>query len=162
MQYTHNSDLNYYKNHPEETNCGSFALRLKEWYLPETDFEKEVGDIEKWILTMAKEGYNEVELSDIYLDAIVTQILKDFEGEIEICDGRAPYTEEKELIALSTYCFWDYDYSWADWDFHFKVFRDGVWQEKHGDMKVEECDLEEWDRYIGDIIYFYHRIKKEN
>ena len=35
MNYTRNSDPTYYKTHENETNCGSFALRLQEWYSPE-------------------------------------------------------------------------------------------------------------------------------
>ena len=40
MNYTRNSDLNYYKENPWQTNCGSYALRLNEWYDLDEPFEE--------------------------------------------------------------------------------------------------------------------------
>lgn len=158
MSYTHNSDLEYYKKYPTDTNCGSFALQLKEWYTPEDKFENEIGELYSWVEDMAESGYSEEEVSNFYLDAIKDQVLNDFQGEIEICDGRVPSTKNKELIALATFCRWDEDIDWIDCDFHFKVFRDGRWQQKRGSGEVTDCNLEDWGDYISDVIFFYHKI----
>lgn len=158
MNYTRNSDPTYYKTHENETNCGSFALRLQEWYSPEDLFIDEVGDIENWLYNIIYEGYTQEDASEIYSDWLVEQIMRDFDGEIERCDGRPPCTSDKELIAFSTFCMWDEDDEWYTWDFHFKVYRDGEWQQKCGHWPVESCELEEWDRYISTPVYFYHYI----
>lgn len=158
MNYTRNSDPTYYKTHADETNCGSFALRLQEWYSPEDLFIDEVGDIEDWLYNIVYEGYTEEDASEIYSDWLVEQIMQDFDGEIERCDGQPPDTSDKELIAFSTFCMWDADDEWYTCDFHFKVYRDGEWQQKCGHWPVESCELDEWDRYISTPVYFYHYI----
>lgn len=161
MDYTHNSDLTYYEKYPARANCGSFALQLKEWYSPDEALEDSEGDIYWWVLDKADEGWTEIDTSNLYLDIIMKQIMVDFANEIEICDGAPPYTKDKELIALRTFCIWNEDQSWSDYDFHFKVFRDGCWQQKNGTKPVEFCTLEDWQDYISDTIYFYHIIKGE-
>ena len=157
MEYTVNSDPTYYNQFNGKANCGSFALRLKEWYDPEVEFIDEVGDISDWIRDMIEESdYTEYELSEIYSDCLVKRILYDFEGEIEHCEGYPPETDDKELIAFSTYCLYDGEYGLSD--FHFKVLRDGVWQEKQGTNTPQICDENDWGWYTSDIVYFYHKI----
>ena len=153
MEYTKNTDSTYYYKQAGEANCGSFALRLNEWYEPEEDYD----DLYDWLIDMAW-NYDDDDLSNLYADVIVEKICEDFAGEIEICDGLAPSTDDKELIAFATYCIYDEECGDCYWDFHFKVFRDGIWQHKCGCHKPEFCELDEWGRYISDVTYFYHKI----
>lgn len=158
MEYTRNSDPNYYSQNTFTSNCGSYALRLCEWYDPESYLESlEDGDIYEWIEHMAMNGYSNDEITDIYIDILVEGMLKEFEGELEICDGRPPSTSDKELIAFNGFCYCDDDYN-TDADFHFKVFRDGKWSEKPGHEPVEFRDKDEWDSYTGNPVYMYHYI----
>ena len=157
MYYTRNSDLNYYNAHPSAANCGSYALRLNEWYDPEDYFIVTEGDIYEWAESMGEAGYNDYEMSNIYADILLEGIMEEFNGELEFCDGRAPSTSDKELIAFNTFCYWHGDYS-ADIDFHFRVYRDGKWSEKCGHNDVRDCDIDDWGRYIGEPVYMYHRI----
>ena len=154
MEYTRNTDPTFYYKNSGEVNCGSFALRLNEWYEPEEDYDT----IYDWIIGMSWD-YDDYEISNFYADAIIDRILKDFAGEIEICDGRAPSTDDLELIAFATYCIYDESEEYCNWDFHFKVFRDGIWQQKCGCFKPEFCEFDEWGDYTSKITYFYHKIK---
>jgi hypothetical protein len=156
MYYTRNSDLSYYNKNRCRANCGSYALRLREWYDPEDYFEKLEGNVYDWVEQMALNGYDDYEISNYYIDILTEGMLNEFGDELEICDGRAPNTSDKELIAFNGMCI--YDEEGSDVDFHFKVFRDGHWSEKPGSEPVKFCDLDDWGRYIGEPVYMYHRI----
>lgn len=159
MYYTRNSDLSYYETHRHDANCGSYALRLNEWYDLDYYFEDVTGYyIGEWITEKSEEGYNDYEISTMYGDILVQGILEEFDGELEICGGWPPKTDGVELIAFSTYCYANY----GDYDYHFKVFRDGKWMEKCGSGPVEECTEDSWGDYIGDVTYFYHKIGEAN
>lgn len=155
MGYTRNSDLSYYEEHPRATNCGSYALRLNEWYNLDDKFVLYVGDIYDWIDEMAENGYSDWEISTMFGEKLIQEMMYEFGDELEICDGEIPDDDSIELIAFSTYC---YSGASTDYDFHFKVFRDGVWKEKCGRQFVNECDIDDWGEYIGDIFYLYHKI----
>ena len=158
MNYTYNSDPSYYKKHMYATNCGSFAFNLKEWYNPDLNLENQLGEIDNWIYEMDRDGFSDYEITDIYLKLICEQVLIDFQETISICDGRPPTTNDQELIALSVYCFVNGDFGEPDHDFHFKVFRNGHWQQKNGQEPIELCNIEDWGLYTSDIIFFYHKI----
>ena len=156
MYYTRNNDPTYYERNRFSSNCGSYAFRLKEWYDPEAYLEEIVGDIYDWIYELSEEGYSEYEIACIYGDTLLDGILIDFDGEIELCDGRPPNTSDVELIAFNTWCC--AEDGMIDRDFHFKVFRNGRWMEKNGHNEVHECEEDDWGKYMGDPIYMYHRI----
>ena len=158
MNYTRNSDLNFYKEKPWETNCGSYALRLNEWYELDPYFEDVTGYyIDEWIDEQGEKGFSDFEISEMYGEILVEGILQDFEGELEVCNGRPPATKGVELIAFATFCYYVEDGS-PDFDYHFKVLRDGKWMEKCGTDRVRECEEDEWGDYISGVTYFYHRI----
>ena len=157
MEYTRNSDLEYYYDNPGAANCGSYALRLQEWYDPEGYFEDIVGNGYDWIAELHEEGYSDTEISNFYLDILVDGMLQEFEDELELCDGRAPTTSDTELIAFNTFAWCDDDYN-SEYDFHFKVLRDGEWMEKCGREEVRVCEEDYWGKYIGDPVYMYHKI----
>lgn len=159
MNYTRNSDMNYYDSDSMYTNCGSYALRLKEWYDPEDYFCIREGYPDEWAEEKSREGYTNEEISAMYGDILVEGMLEEFAGELELCDGQPPSTNDKELIAFNTFCYVDEDEGYyADVDFHFKVFRNNQWMEKCGWSPVEECKKDDWGRYIGKVFYFYHKI----
>ena len=106
----------------------------------------------------SQEGYDDYEISTMYGDILVDGILEEFKGELEICDGQPPETENIELVAFSTFCYSTDTLNSVDYDYHFKVLRDGKWMEKCGMDKVRECTEDNWGDYIGDVTYFYHRI----
>ena len=163
MLYTHNSDPTYYFCHTEETNCGSYALRLKEWYSLDEAFEDEVEDIAKWIEDLYEEGYDNDEITDLYTDILVEQIKKDFGDQlIKVPYARAPSTKDKELIAFATVAKYVEDNEYSYWDFHFRVYRDNKWMEKCGSLEVDECNLDDWGRYTSKIVYFWHEIGECN
>lgn len=158
MSYTRNSDLTYYETHRTAANCGSYALRLNEWYELDPYFEDVTGYyIDEWIDEQGENGYSDYEISTMYGDILVEGMLEEFKGELEICNGMPPTTNNVELIAFSTFCYY-VEEGTPDFDYHFKVLRDGKWMEKCGMDSVRECDEDEWGDYIGDITYFYHRI----
>ena len=157
MEYTYNSDPAHYEINCDSTNCGSYALRLNEWYALDADFADYTGWwVDEWISDKSEEGYSDYEIACLYGEILIECMLNEFGDELEICDGRPPETDDKELIALNTFC----DTSdFIDSDFHFKVFRDGEWKEKCGILSVRTCEKDEWGIYDGDVIYLYHKIK---
>lgn len=160
MKYTHNSDPELYINHRVETNCGSFALNLCEWYEPDID-TYDCGDyIYEMLLMWANEGATPYDIANDYIEQVYECIADEFDIEYaEYAFGEPVALEGKELIALRGYCDFDEDDPWdIDWDFHFRVYRDGMWQEKNGCQAVHKCDINDWGKYNSDTIYFYHTI----
>ena len=157
MEYTRNSDPEYYNKNRARANCGSYALRLREWYDPEDYLERKIGDIWDWVETLHDEGYTNDEITEFYINSLADGMLLEFEGELTVCDGQPPCTSDEELIALNGFCLCDDDY-YVDVDFHFKVLRDGIWQEKCGMEATKFCEKDEWGKYIGEPIYMYHYI----
>ncbi len=159
MYYTRNSDLTYYETHRHDVNCGSYALRLNEWYNLDSYFEDTTGYwVEDWVVKKDQEGFDDYEISTMYGEILVQGILEEFEGELELCGGWPPKTDDVELVAFSTYCYSSDSPNSVTYDYHFKVLRDGKWMEKCGIGPVEECTEDWWGDYIGDVFYFYHKI----
>lgn len=157
--YTRNSDLTHYKRNQMSTNCGSYALRLNEWYSLDDEFN---GDIYDWIWQMSEEGYADWEISNIFRDILLDCMLNEFGNELEICDGAHPTDDNIELIAFNTFCTVSECNGESEYDFHFRVFRDGTWKEKCGSDCVRECDMNDWGDYIGEEVYLYHRLGETN
>ena len=158
MRYTRNSNPRYYIDHYEQANCGSYALRVEGWYDADAFFEAEHGDMYDWIETCDWNGWSDEEMSEFYADVLVGGILEEFHDELrELHDETDELLEGEELIAFRTFAGHDY---WGeyDYDFHFKVYRDGCWREKMGCHPCEECTLEDWGKYISNTIYFAHKI----
>lgn len=164
MSYIKNTDPNYFIDHQSESNCGSYAFNIQGWYDPEFALLLDTGSIEEWIVELVQEGWSDEEISELYSDSLVNSILSDFEGEIEEVNCTYRPNADEELIAFRTYCVGDGIDEWADWDFHFKVFRDGLWMEKCGRDPVQFCLEDEWQygirSYISNTVYFAHKISK--
>lgn len=159
MEYTRNSDLTHYDRNQTTTNCGSYALRLNEWYHLNLRFEEKTGEwIDDWAYREGQEGVPDEELTNIFEDVLLECLLEDFEGELEVCNGALPTSDGIELIAFNVFCTYDDESNLVDSDFHFKVFRDGVWKEKCGGGRVHECSINHWGLYTGEAVYLYHKI----
>ena len=161
MGYQHNSDSNYFISNCFASNCGSYAFNVQGWYDAENKLEDSVGDIETWIREMAAD-YTDDEITDIYTDVLIDQILYDFDGEIRMVESElSPVASNEELIAFRTYCLYDEEWDWVGWDFHFKVFRDGCWKEKCGTNPIRTCTLNEWvngeNVYTSKTHFFAHK-----
>lgn len=161
MEYTKNTDPHYFETNQDASNCGSFAFNIEEWYAPEEDFLDSVGYMTDWIIDMLDNDYSIDELADIYTEALVTRILSDFGSDIRPVDLYDEIDSDEELVALRGWCYFDDD-DWAEWDFHFKVLRDGLWQEKCGSGPVRFCLEDEWSygfrTYNSETFYFAHRV----
>ena len=163
MEYTKNSNPNYYEENVESANCGSFALNIKEWYNPEAIVISKVDCIDTWILELLEHGYSCDEAADFYVEEIAEAVLSDFPKEIRQINSPSELQPSEELIALRTSCKYEEGEDWMpDFDFHFKVFRDGIWQEKCGSRPVKFCTEDEWTymvrTYNSYTIYFAHQI----
>ena len=154
MEYTKNSNPNHYIEHEYETNCGSYALRIQEWY--EVDFDMQV-----YALQMKDEGADDEEIYWTITDEATILLLYEFENELRQLTGADDFiADNEELIAFRISLE-----TWDDYgaDFHFRVFRGGKWMEKCGCQEVRECEFEEdsWETgliYEGPIVYFAHQI----
>lgn len=157
MNYTQNHDPNYYEKHQDSSNCGSFAFQIEEWYSPDEYFEDIQGQsIEEWIERGLEVGYDEWELSDLLADLLSDYVLMDFE-DVHYLWSPAEVQDNEELIAFRAFVSDD-----CNWDFHFKVFRDGIWQEKCGSDPVRFCSEDDWHNGIMDYnsytVYFAKKL----
>lgn len=161
INYERNSNPKYYEEHCGEANCGSYALNLQGWYDPEGYFchvyDCEYPDDAMGILY--ESGYDEDEINRLYADILVEGILEEFDGELRQVDWRESIEDNEELIAFRTFAICEDDEGeYFHYDFHFKVFRDGKWMEKHGSYAVQECDEDEWGNYNSKTYYFAHKL----
>lgn len=162
MYYTKNNDPNYFFEHQEAGNCGSYALNVKEWYISDRDFDNT--DI---AYSMLGHGEHIDEVLDYITSLNVSQILEDFGKEIRTVINKEDVTDKEELIAFRIGIFNDEDYEGEiDTDFHFRVKRNGVWSEKCGSTEVKYCELQEFENwennsgevYNGPVVFFAKRI----
>ena len=161
MEYTKNLNPAYFEEFPTKANCGSFAFNIEEWYDPIGDEYFSAEDRDEWIREMYNNDYSLDELADMYVEELTEQVLKDFNLEIRLITHFSEVQSNEEVIALRAWCYYSED-DWSDWDFHFKVLRDGIWQEKCGCESVRFCLKDEWSygtrTYNSETIYFAHRV----
>lgn len=160
--FEQNRDPNYFKEHQFNTNCGSFAFNICEWYCPDEDFDED--DYELAYALIEESGMDMEDVIELLLDRNMEQIHKDF--EVEDVDGMDyPLKKNEELIAFRMCVnrgFWEDD---LIVDYHFRVKRNGKWMEKCGCGRVkeiEEYDEEPWvvsetTIYWGPIAYFVRK-----
>ena len=158
MEYTRNYNPNYYEECQHYANCGSFAFQIEEWYSPDEDFENNIGlTIDEWIEQGKDNGWDEYDMSDWFTEMLTDCILNDFE-DVRCIDCASELEPNEELILFRT--FIDYD---NNWDFHFKVLRNGMWLEKCGGDPVRFCDKDDWHNgcmeYTSIIVYFARKLE---
>ena len=122
MTYTRNHDPNYFEECQSFANCGSFAFIVEEWYSPDEYFEDDMGQtIEQWIDRCVWNGWDVYDMSNEFAGILVNYILNDFD-DVRYLIWEGEIQPDEELIAVRTFVDTE-----GDWDFHFKVFRDGLW-----------------------------------
>lgn len=161
MDYIRNSDPNYFIHNETEANCGSYAFNIQGWYDPERPIERLFGSVEEYLAELYAEGFDEDDAAVDYASLLIDGMLEEWGDELRCLNElSAPVDEDEELISFRTYVSYWLDEDWLDidYDFHFKVFRNGEWSEKMGWHPVEKRALEEWGKYNSKTFYFAHRI----
>jgi len=149
-------------------NCASYALNCDFWYCPDCDY----WDNEDIVQELAEDNYETKDILSIVLEYSVEQILKDFDSEIRILDSEDDLRDDEEKVAfrigIHKYEFTD-DYIETDYDFHFRVFRNGRWMEKCGSEEIRTAAEDVYAPWIDSSIYygselvmFAHKIAKWN
>ena len=178
--YKRNSNPELFFEEPGETNCGSFALNVTEWYTPYitddgVDEDDELYQYAEWeranhAYELAQEGYTAEEI----IEELIEQ---DFEFILKTCPWLEPIDEDEiydggRVIAyrLSMEIPGEREEFDADecMDFHFRVLIDGEWWEKCGATEVHKVaypdsgvwEVDDWLVYTGPIRYA--RFKGEN
>lgn len=132
-------------------NCGGFALGTFSWYEPFYFNEDGCYLCED----LAEEGYGVESIQEILCNNCVDSILEDFGEKIRVVSREDDLKVNEELIAFRVDCGFESDYE--SQDFHFRVFRDGRWQEKNGHGMIHDADDPDEDiwneRYLGPTIY---------
>ncbi len=150
MNYTKNYNPHYYDENQRWSNCGSFAFQIEEWYSPSEDF-----DVEEWIEEGYKCGCDDYDLADSFVEQLVPIILNDFD-DVRFIVNEDELKSDEELIAFRTWV------EEGNWDFHFKVLRDGLWQEKCGSDPVRFCSEDDWHNGLMDYnsytVYFARKL----
>lgn len=138
----------------EDYNCGGFAFRTFDWYIP-YDYE-DYGDIK--VMYLSDKGLSNDEIKEIMLEDTIKHMLNEFGGCLRVIDNVEECESDEELIAYRISCNKDKAY----FDFHFKVHRGDCWQEKNGVKEPHETDIEDWEHwpvpYDSDLIFLAHKI----
>ena len=165
MKY--NKGFDFWKENHEDCNCGSYAFNLDEWYHPgclcgEDSQDELLDSLECWFA----ENCDDDELADKLADFYLNRIKDDFVDKItiSICEPNVELLDNNvEVIAFraGVYEFGYYEPDF-DYDFHFKVYRDGHWFEKRGFEPVRLTSLDEWSGsiyYNSQTFYITHQIE---
>lgn len=151
--YNSRNERNQYNTSIDDYNCAGFALRTYSWYCPNHFPLRDMFEM------LFEEGCVDFgTATDRVTDVLVNTMLKDFSGRLRVVQRVEEVRANEELIAFrvaANYDEIDYDPDYADYDFHYRVFRDQRWQEKNGDSDIHSCESplghEYWD--AGWIIY---------
>ena len=178
--YKRNTNPKLYEEREFNTNCGSFALGVDEWYCPYVeDCDIDGYDSYLWqyaeserrdlMEELAREGYTAEEIMEAVIE-------KDFEFILKTCPWLEPIDEDEIDLKDRVIAYrlsidmpedgYEFDAD-DDTDFHFRVLIDGEWWEKNGGGPVhlveeDEDDawvVDEWLAYEGPIRYA--RFKEE-
>ena len=82
MEYTANNDPKYYESHRSVTNCGSYALRLKEWYDNEVD--EYFGGIDQWCMELLEEGISDNDIPDMIAETYLAYVCRDMGDSVKL------------------------------------------------------------------------------
>lgn len=162
MEY--NKGLDFWKKEHEECNCGSYAFNLNEWYCPGAirgtdDEDGPIDCLDYWY----GQGYRREELADKLAEFYLEKIEDDFRDKIKIVTEMPELSDTNiEVIAFRAGAYEEEDYDDFDYDFHFKVFRNGSWLEKRGREPIKFTSLEDWSGsicYNSQTFYIIHRLE---
>ena len=168
MEY--NKGLDFWNEEHKNCNCGSYAFNLNEWYHPGCMCGRynDCNDDVLYLLDCWHEGGADDDdlandLASFYLD----KIKNDFGDEVRIVFASELPTsvnEGEEVVAFraGAYAWEGYNCSSFDYDFHFKVLRNGHWFEKCGSGLIQETNLDEWTTsiyYNSKTFFIIHRLQ---
>lgn len=147
-------------------NCGSYALNSNIWITP---FDEDIDDRIEFIWDMLNSGLGLEETRDLILNLDCAYIRDNFNlKEISFKNFMA-LAPETEVIAYRIFLKvnipkdeeGEIDICDIDYDFHFRVRKEGRWVEKCGEEPigfVVDSENEEWDvfplTYSSQIRYF--------
>ena len=172
--YNRNSNTKLYEEEAYNTNCGSFALGVEEWYVPYIEdcdlgsyddplWQYAESERRDYMEELAREGYTAEEIMEAVIE-------KDFEFILKTCPWLSPINEDEIDLKDRVIAYrlsidmpedgYEFDAD-DDTDFHFRVLIDGKWWEKNGggpvhqvvDPDNEVWEVDEWLKYEGPIKY---------
>lgn len=166
--YKRNSNPDLFEEECSDTNCGSFALNVTEWYTPyitddSVDEDDELYQYAEWeranyAYELLQEGYSTMEVMESLTE-------KDFEFILLTCPWLVPIDETEinyeldRVIAYRLMLEAPNDVSEFDMDegsdFHFRVLIDGTWWEKNGAGPVHEVEYPDSDVWEVDEFLVY-------
>lgn len=173
--YQKNKDPSFWDVQHYSCNCGSFALNLTNWFYPYEE-EDDSNRIEE-VIFLVNNNTPKEEILDLFLDLDTNYLLDNFKNDLVLIkeEDIQNLPAATEIIAFRIAIHYPEDCAPnslssddVDMDFHFKVRRNGKWQEKIGGCEIRECKLQEdkmWslrynrNYYNSKIKYF---IKKES
>ena len=166
----YNKSFDFWNEEHEDCNCGSYAFNLDEWYHPGCicgRYDDCDDDVITFLDSWSDEGIDDDELANELASFYLDKIENDFEGEIRIVhDFELPtyVCPGEEVIAFraGAYAWKGYNCSSFDYDFHFKVLRDGHWFEKRGSEPIRATNLNEWTAsiyYNSETFFIIHRLQ---
>lgn len=171
MKY--NKGFDFWNEYRADCNCGSLAFNLDEWYHPGDltgHYEEFMAEDFLCGLDVDRAGHDDDVLADELAEFYIDLLIEDFGDEISepSLDEPEVIPNGYELIAFRAGAYlWDDGYgdTW-DYDFHFKVLREGQWLEKCGSGSVFPTSLSNWSAgsmyYNSHTFYFIHKIACEN
>ena len=131
-----------------EYNCGGWALKTFNWYLPYGAYDADYSDDSRQdFFRECAEGIDLDSLSgmDIFYEKVLKEdtnyMLKDFEDEgLKLVENPEDLSPMKNLIAYRVVVYPQYNcdgnIEFFDADFHYMVREDGVWTSKCGDGEI--------------------------
>lgn len=167
---TYNRGFEFWNEEHRECNCGSYAFNLDEWYCPgylSGTYDDDDCEIPIFLGYCEDDGMTEDELANQLAGFYLDKIKKDFKDSIRIlCEQPriVDLKDNEELIAFraGAYSWGGCNCSSYDYDFHFKVYRDGRWLEKKGSLAINFTTLDDWMGslyYNSETFYIIHRFK---
>lgn len=128
----------------KEYNCGGYALRTFNWFVPYT-----IGNSNKMVaLDMLEDGCSFQEVRQELFRRDVQFILRALPEKVRLLKSNARLASNEELVAFRVHCsicgdFFDpkddFSLEEVETDFHFRVRRNGKWMEKNGAGPIVRC-----------------------
>ena len=144
----------------EDYNCGGYALKTFNWYLPWGNHtHSELAE------DFYQEGLSKEEIQKAILKEDLKTLLTDFKDKLIYISSIEEASPKDTVIAYRLYVkiYDDEDEMCenVDTDFHFRVRINNLWSEKCGSCEIKSCLFTEgpWDVggdciYDGPILYF--------
>lgn len=159
---------NIYNTDSLSYNCGGYALHTYAWYQPYDSVRYDVSTLlaelyRKNVIGCYDENGDDEDAAEYLVDLFDTYNQDEFKDLHPVCVGYIPSPDE-EIICFRAgveifppYC--EEDCVGFDVDFHYLLYRDGVWSSKCGGDPIEyypEYTLDQEDDLWNEEFYFYN------